>query len=115
MTDVATNNYTRARFSPVEWIQSHLVAFNVVSLAVVLVLLSLYIVQVNRSVTAGYQMRELESQISALTLEQQKLEISVRQSQSLEQVSHAVKMIGLVQAGRPEYVDATVPMFALAQ
>ncbi len=98
-----------------EWIQSHLVVFNVASLAVVLLLLSFYIVQVNRSVTAGYQMRTLESEMHALTLEQEKLELAVRQSQSLEEVNRAVKMIGLVPAGRPEYVDGSAPAYAFAQ
>lgn len=89
--------------------------FNVASLVMVLVLLSFYIVQVNRSVTAGYQMRTLESEMHALALEREKLEIAVRQSQSLEEVSRAGKMIGLVPAGRPEYVDGSVPAYALAQ
>lgn len=115
MTDAATHNYTRTRFAPVEWIQSHLVVFNVATLVIALVLLTLYIAQINTSVAAGYQMRELESHIHDLTLEQQSLEIAVRQGQSLEQVSRAVKMMGLVQAGRPEYVEGSKPVFALAE
>lgn len=88
---------------------------NLVSLALVVVCAAAYMVQVNGSVAKGYAIRELEDQMKALSLENQKLEGTVRQAQALENVTRSVKMLGLVNAGTPAYVSAGAPSVALAR
>lgn len=97
------------------WFQFHLSFVNLCSIIVLLMLCVIYIVQVNHTVTKGYQIRDLESQIQELTLRNQKLEVVTQQAQSLENVARATKMLGLVRADRPEYLQTSSPSFALAE
>lgn len=81
-----------------------------------LVLLCLvYIVQVNGSISKGYQIRDLETQIQELSLKNQGLDLTSQRVQSLDHVSKSVKMLGLVDAGRPEYINVNDPSYAMAQ
>ena len=95
--------------------KSHLKLWNVASLAVVILLCVVYIIQVNSAIAKGYEMREIETQIHELTLSNQKLEVVARQAQSLNQVTHAVKMLDLVKAEQPTYVQGSQPSYALAE
>lgn len=97
------------------WFQSHLSWVNLCSIVVLLALCIVYTIQVNHAVSKGYQIRDLESQIQELTLRNQKLEVVTQQAQSLENVARATKMLGLVRADRPEYMQTTSPSFALAE
>jgi len=97
------------------WFKQHVSLLNLFSFILLIVLCFSYIVQVNRSVTKGYQMRELEAQISDLSLQNQQLEMTTQQAQSLTNVSRAVKMMGLVDAGQPTYIALENPSYALAQ
>lgn len=83
------------------------------SLVVLLVLCVGYIYQVNKTVSKGYQIRELESTILELTLRNQKLEIVTQQAQSLENIERATKMLGLVQADRPVYIQTSGSSYVL--
>lgn len=94
---------------------THTLVLNVVTTALVLAAAASYIVQVNGSVAKGYAIRELEDEIHELTLANQKLEVNVREAQSLENVNRSVKMLGLVDAETPTYVRASVPSVALAR
>lgn len=93
----------------------HVVGLNVALFAVVGVLLIAQIVQVNAATTKGYQMRELENQISELSLLQQNLQLEARKVQSLEHVSHSVKMLGFVESEMPTYLSSSTPSVAMAQ
>ncbi len=73
------------------------------------------IVQVNHSVSKGYQIRELESQVHGLTLVNQKLEVETHQAQALTTIARATKMLGLVKADQPTYLSTIVPSYALAK
>lgn len=99
----------------VAWVQKHMFILNMTSLVVIVLLCGAYIVQVNQAVAKGYQMRQFEDQIDELTLRNQQLEIAVREAKSLEHVTHAVKMMGLVQADQPDYIQSAVPSFAIAE
>lgn len=90
-------------------------ALNLATLVLVVACSAAYIVQVNGSVAKGYAIRELEDQIKDLTLQNQKLEVTVREAQALENVTRSVKMLGLVSAGTPTYVRASAPAVALAR
>ncbi len=99
----------------VAWVQRNIFILNVTSIAVIVLLCGAYIVQVNQAVAKGYQMRQFEDQIDELALRNQQLEIAVREAKSLEHVTHAVKMMGLVQADQPDYIQSTIPSFAVAE
>jgi hypothetical protein len=101
--------------SVVAFLRLHALAFNVATTALVIAAAAVYIVQVNGSVAKGYAIRELEDRIHDLTLANQKLEVTVREAQALENVNRSVKMLGLVDAETPKYVSAAVPAVALAR
>lgn len=88
---------------------------NTLTFAGLLLLCIVYIVQVNGSMSSGYKMRELETQIQELSLKNQTLEMTSQRAQSLDHVSKSVKMLGLVDAGRPEYLSEAKPALAMAQ
>lgn len=83
------------------------VLLNVLVLGLSLALVLLYIVQVNRATTKGYMMRDLETRISELTLQNQKWEIQATEARSMAAISEKVPMLGLVKAETPTYVSPT--------
>ncbi|MBU0645887.1 hypothetical protein KJ611_00185 [Patescibacteria group bacterium] len=96
-------------------LDNNIVMINVVSLVLVLAVILMYIFQVNGAVTKGYQMRDLETRIESLTLENQKLEVVAREAQSLDNVKNSVKMLGFVPAEVPTYTNGSEPALALAE
>jgi len=74
-----------------------------------------YIVQVNTTISKGYQIRDLETQVNELALMNEKLELETRKSQSLDHVAKSVKMLGFVEAEMPNYVSGAEPSMAFAQ
>ncbi|TAK03791.1 hypothetical protein EPO34_01345 [Patescibacteria group bacterium] len=98
-----------------EFFGRHVVAFNVLGFVAVLCGVSAYIAQINGSVAAGYALRDLEVRVDALALENEKLEVAARKAQSLVRLEQSVKMMGLVRADAPAYVEAGRPSVALAR
>lgn len=99
----------------VSFFSRHAFLLNVVSSLLVFVCAIVYIIQVNGSVANGYTIREYEDQIHDLTLENQKLEVTIREARALENVTRSVKMLGLVSAETPKYVSSVEPSVALAR
>ena len=93
----------------------HIALLNIASLVFVILLVAFYIVQVNNTATKGYNIRELETQIKELTMQNQRLDVEARKVQALENVSNSVKMLGLIQAETPSYVMGGAPSYALAK
>lgn len=94
---------------------AHVSRVNMIGLAVVLVAATVYIAQVNRTVARGYAIRELETSIRTLQEENQRLDLTMREAQSLDRVSSSVAMLGMVEGGTPHYVSASGPSYALAR
>lgn len=88
----------------VTFIRQHTFAFNVLALSSMVILAVVYITQVNTSVAKGYVLRDIEGHIRELTLQNQQLEGEARSLQSLDHVSGAVQLLGLVPAGQPVYI-----------
>ena len=88
---------------------------NLITLAILAVLCLTYIFYVNNAIANGYKMRELETRITELTLSNQEIEVEARQAQSLQNVERNVKMLGLIDADHPVYVESTGPSYALAE
>jgi len=114
VVSVAPDRFSR-KVSVKQFLAKNIVALNIGSLALVGILMFSYIVQVNVTMTKGYQMRDLETQLHELALENQQLELAAREAQSLEHVSHAIKMLGFEKAEMPTYVGASAPSYALAE
>ena len=65
----------------------------------------LYIWQVNMAATAGYALRDLETEIEEYITEQDKLELEVARLQSVNSVTQRVQMLGLTEVERIEYIQ----------
>lgn len=97
------------------WSSAHIWQINVVTFSVLILLGFAYIFQVNSTASKGYTMRELETRIQELTVANQQIETEVNEAQSLSRISRAVKMIGMVKAEAPVYVNAGSPSVAFAK
>jgi cell division protein FtsL len=114
-TAVFSPTHAVSRVSIRTWIAEHVVVLNIVSLVVVALMVVAYIIQVNASISQGYQIRELETQLNELSLMNQNLELATRKSQSLDHVAQSVKMLGFVEAEMPNYISGSEPAFAMAE
>ena len=94
--------------------RDHVSWINVATFVGLLMLCIVYIVQVNGSISKGYQIRNLETQIQELSIKNQALELNTQRVQSLDHVVRSVKMLGLVDAERPEYINVSAPTYAFA-
>lgn len=103
------------RQSARQWIQNNLVSINIFTLILVVMLCVSYILQVTDTVAKGYELRDLEVQIHELTLKNEQMTVAARQAQSLEHVAKSVKMLGLVEADQPTYIESTQPSYVLAE
>ncbi|MFC1788042.1 FtsL-like putative cell division protein [Patescibacteria group bacterium] len=106
-TDVSRPNLVNA------FVSKNTISLNLITLAVVVVLCLTYILQINSSVASGYQIRDLETKITELTLANQRIEVDVREARSLNNVEKSVKMMGLVKAETPTYITNIDPEVAL--
>lgn len=97
------------------FLRKHHTLMNVLTLGAVLAIALAYVVQINAAAAKGYQIRELETHIRELSLTNQTLELDLQQAQSLENVTRAVKMLGMVPSETPRYVQGTVPTYVLAE
>ncbi len=103
------------RFSLRAWISSHVVALNIISLTLILCLVVGYIVQVNASISKGYQIRDLETRVGQLSTLNEKIEIQSRKAQSLNHVASSVKMLGFIKAETPQYLNLSDTTYAFAE
>lgn len=103
------------RFSVRSWLRDHIVALNIVSFVIIGCLVLSYIVQVNATISKGYQIRDLETQVNEYTLLNQRLELETRSAQSLDYVAQSMKMSGFVKSEMPKYISASTPSYALAE
>lgn len=97
----------------VAFFERNAVRLNLMTLALLILFAAAYVVQVNGSVAKGYAIREIEDQMKQLTLDNQKLEVTVREAQSLQNVTRSVKMLGLVNAETPRYLSSSTPTVAM--
>ena len=88
---------------------------NIATFCMLVVFCLAYVVQINAAAAKGYKMRELETRTAELSLANQKLELAAQDAQSLESVSRAVKMLGMVPAEHMRYVAGREPSYVLAK
>ena len=97
------------------WISTHTTLLNITTLAVLVTVCLAYVVQVNGTASKGYAIRDLETKIHQLAVSNQQLETETQEAQSLQNITHAVKMIGMVKAEQPVYLDASGASYAFAR
>ena len=67
----------------------------------------LYLVQVNKATTKGYQMRDLETRINVVEESNQKLEIQVTELQTLDSIKERSQTLGMVPTDKVKYIKVT--------
>lgn len=97
------------------WITTHVTRVNMITFAVLVVFCFAYIIQVNSTASKGYQIRDLQNTIHELTVANQQSELEIHEAQSLNNIQHAVKMIGMVPADQAVYVDVRGGSVAFAK
>ena len=97
------------------WISTHTTLLNIATLALLVIVGLSYVVQVNSTASKGYAIRDLETKIHQLAVSNQQLQSETQKAQSLQNITHAVKMIGMVKAGQPVYVNAGAGAVAFAK
>jgi len=82
-------------------------------LSCTIVLGLLYVWQVNISATRGFTMRDLERDIHALSLDQERYQLEVARLQSIESVTTRVQMLGLTKVDRVDFIEVSEPAVAI--
>jgi hypothetical protein len=66
-----------------------------------------YVVQVNRSATNGYRIRDLETAINQMELDNQNMQVKLAEVRSTQNVSSKVPMLGMVKANtQPVFLNS---------
>jgi cell division protein FtsL len=86
---------------------------NLVAMALILVMGALYLVQVNRATTKGYQIRDLEKKIQAVEDSNRKIELEVAELQSLDSIEERIDKLGMVPVDHIDYVKTPGATVAL--
>lgn len=82
----------------------YLALFNILLFVLCSSLAVTYVVQVNRSATVGYHLRDLDKEISQLELANQQMQTKISEIRSMENVAAKVPMLGMVEAVTPTYL-----------
>ena len=108
------NTINRSRGSQVDVaINKHVGLLNLAIFAISVLIGITYIIQANRAVTKGYQIRDLEARIEQMRIDNGRLELDVAKRQSIEAIDSRVKMLGLVGSGDVVYVSTSLPTVAV--
>jgi len=79
---------------------------NIVAISLILMMGTLYLVQVNRATTKGYQIQDLEKRINKLEESNQKANLEMAELQSLDSIQQRIEKLGMVPVDRIHYVKA---------
>lgn len=87
------------------FLSRNLVVVNLLLFVLTVSMAASYIVQVNRSATKGYQIRELENSINQLELDNQTMKVKIAEAKSMENISAKVPMLGMIKVETQQYVS----------
>lgn len=88
---------------------------NVSLLAATLVLISVYVVQVNRAAARGFQLRDVEKKVETLRTEVRSLEDRVATLSSVKGLTERAGDLGFVPVERLEFVNPASGHYAVAK
>jgi cell division protein FtsL len=77
---------------------------NIAVIVLILVMGTMYLVQVNRATTKGYQIRDLEKRINLIEESNQKAQLEIAELQSLDSIEERMETLGMVPVDRMQYV-----------
>lgn len=89
------------------FLSRHLSAVNLIVFVITAATALTFVVQVNGSATKGYQIRELETAINQLELDNQAMQVKIAETRSMENIAAKVPMLGMVQATTPQYISGS--------
>lgn len=76
---------------------------------------SMYVFQMNRAATKGYQLRDLDSQVQALQNQVTVLEDKAAKKQALRTIEDEVKGLGYVPVEQVQFIDVGHNAYAVAK
>lgn len=81
--------------------------FRIALIAVMVVSGGLNIAQITKISTKGYEINDLEKDITKLEQDTERLEFKISQYRSIQSIQSRLETLGMVQAETPEYVVLT--------
>jgi hypothetical protein len=90
-----------------------LAVWNGALLAVVITLGVLYLVQVNKTISRGYQIRDAERRVMQLRTETRSNQIKLSEIEAMGNLTSQAHDLGLVPVGRVEYVERSTSGVAM--
>jgi len=88
-------------------------AVNILLFSIIVVLIGVYLIQVNRTATSGFEMNSLNKKIQNLKESSQKLELQMADLQSMKNIQEATERLQLVASSKLEYIQPTEGIVAL--
>ncbi|OGL71241.1 hypothetical protein A3C17_03770 [Candidatus Uhrbacteria bacterium RIFCSPHIGHO2_02_FULL_53_13] len=70
-------------------------------------LTGIYVIQMTKSTQQGYQLRDLEREVSALKLEHEQRSVELAEKKSLMTVSDRMQILGFVPSRNTIYLSST--------
>lgn len=77
---------------------------NIAAICLIMVMGTLYLVQVNRATTKGYEIRDLEKRINRLEENSQRAKLEIAELQSIDSIQQRIGKLGMVPVNHVEYV-----------
>jgi cell division protein FtsL len=81
--------------------------WSVLGVLCIMMLTTVYVFQVAEAAEQGYQLRDLEQEVSELQLESEQLSVQIAESKSLSRVSERMQILGFVPAESTIYITGT--------
>lgn len=85
------------------WVSGFKIRFGLIGLTVLLGVI--YVGQISVAARSGYQMRDLEGQVSLLEADIQKLEVEIADYSSMSNIEQRLKDSGMVAVGKIKYFN----------
>lgn len=92
-----------------------LLGWNMLVFAVTLTFVVAYVVQVNRAASRGFNLRDMEKKVEALSADVMQLEDKVAKLSSVQTMSDNAVSLGFVPVDRLEFANPAVGAYAMAK
>lgn len=76
-------------------------------------LLLAYILGVNSNAAIGYEIKQMQKELVAITQENRKLNLQVSESSSIATIQGSLSQMDFVPAGTPQFIEIEAPQTAL--
>ena len=107
MTDLSHKPKTNIFVTLAKSLFASRILWSSLGVTAIVLLVGVYVVQMAESTRQGYQLRDLEREVSALDLEHEQLSVELAQKKSLSTVSERMKILGFVPSHDTLYLTTT--------